>query len=113
MSMYYPVGMVKERPARIGFLLSQLGTHAAELFAQHTRELGITPSEAGVVRLVSRQHGISQRDLADRLGSAPSRVVAIVDRLEQAGFVTRTRGTTDRRTQLLALTDTGHTLVAA
>ena len=92
--MYYHASMANERPARIGFLLSQLGAHAAELFAHHTRELGVTPSEAGVVRIISRQPGISQRELAGRLGAVQSRVVALIDRLEQAGFVTRTRGTT-------------------
>jgi len=111
--MYYHASMANERPARIGFLLSQLGAHATELFAHHTRELGVTPSEAGVVRIISRQPGISQRELAGRLGAVQSRVVALIDRLEQAGFVTRTRGTTDRRTQQLDLTETGRTLVAS
>lgn len=101
------------RPARIGFLLSQLGEHAAGLFAQQTRELGITPSEAGVVRIIGRAPGISQRELADRLGAVQSRVVALVDRLEAAGLVTRTRGTVDRRTQQLNLTERGRTLLAA
>lgn len=113
LSIPYPASMAQERPARIGFLLSQLGEHAGELFADRTRELGVTPSEAGVVRIVGRTPGISQRELADRLGAVQSRVVALVDRLEQAGLVTRTRGTVDRRTQLLNLTDPGRALLGA
>jgi len=109
----YPRRMAQNRPARIGFLLSQLGAHAAELFAQNTRDLGVSPSEAGVVRIIARNPGMSQRLLADRLGAVQSRVVALVDRLEQAGYVTRTRGTTDRRTQLLDLTDSGRELLAS
>jgi DNA-binding MarR family transcriptional regulator len=111
LSMLYPERMAQERPARIGFLLSQLGAHAAGLFAHRMRELGITPSEAGVVRIIGRNPGISQRVLADRLGAVQSRVVALIDNLEHAGFVTRTRGTTDRRTQRLDLTDAGQTLL--
>ncbi|MDQ4503463.1 MarR family transcriptional regulator [Sinomonas sp. ASV322] len=95
------------RPARIGFLLSQLGAHATELFADQTRGLGITPSEAGVVRIIGRSPGISQRELSDTLGSVQSRVVALIDRLEGAGLVTRTRSSADRRIQELRLTESG------
>jgi DNA-binding MarR family transcriptional regulator len=113
LSMLYCSSMAQERPARIGFLLSQLGEHAGALFAARTRELGVTPSEAGVVRIIGRAPGISQRELADRLGAVQSRVVALVDRLELAGLVTRTRGTADRRTQLLNLTDTGRAMLGS
>ena len=100
-------GLGKGRPARIGFLLSQLGAHATELFAAQTKELGITPSEAGVIRIIGRSPGISQRELAAILGSVQSRVVALIDRLEGAGLVTRTRSSADRRVQELRLTESG------
>jgi DNA-binding MarR family transcriptional regulator len=101
-----------DRPARIGFLLAQLGAHATDLFAAQTRELGITPSEAGVVRIVGRTPGISQRELAEKLGAVQSRVVALVDRLEAAGLATRTRSASDRRMQRLELTDAGRRTLA-
>ncbi|MDP5227103.1 MULTISPECIES: MarR family transcriptional regulator [Arthrobacter] len=100
-----------QRPARIGFLLAQLGAHAADIFAEQTRSLGITPSEAGVIRIVARNPGISQRALADRLGAVQSRVVTLVDRLESAGLVSRTRSESDRRMQLLALTNAGESML--
>ena len=102
-----------QRPARLGFLLSQLGTHAGELFAAQTRELGITPSEAGVIRIIGRSSGISQRDLADRLGIVQSRVVVVVDRLESVGQIVRRRSTSDRRVQQLELTDVGQATLRA
>jgi DNA-binding MarR family transcriptional regulator len=101
------------RPARIGFMLAQLGAHAADLFARHTRELGITPSEAGVIRVINRSPGISQRELADKLGAVQSRVVALIDRLEAAGLVTRTRRPNDRRIQEIELTGAGRTVLAS
>lgn len=101
----------QRRHARIGFLLSQLGAHATELFADQTRGLGITPSEAGVIRIISRSPGISQRALADTLGSVQSRVVALIDRLEGAGLVTRTRSSADRRVQELRLTESGSSVL--
>ena len=100
-----------QRPARIGFLLAQLGAHATAVFAELTAPLGITPSEAGVIRIIGRSPGISQRELATRLGIVQSRVVALLDRLEQAGLSTRTRRPGDRRVQEVELTDAGRTLL--
>jgi len=99
------------RPARIGFLLTQLGSLAAENFAAKTRELGITPPEAGVMRILGRQAGMNQRELAEKLGVAQSRVVALVDSLESAGLVIRERSAADRRSQVLQVTDSGRELL--
>jgi DNA-binding MarR family transcriptional regulator len=100
------------RPARIGFLLTQLGSLAAENFAAKARELGITPPEAGVMRILGRQVGMNQRELAEKLGVAQSRVVALVDSLESAGLIIRERRAIDRRSQVLQVTDSGRGLLA-
>ncbi|MBO1767152.1 MarR family transcriptional regulator [Allobranchiibius sp. GilTou38] len=94
-------------PSRTAFRLSQLGHFAAARFAERTRSLGLTPSDAGVLRLLGREPGISQRGLADRLGAVPSRVVVLIDSMERRSLVTRTRSSTDRRTQELTLTEQG------
>lgn len=108
MSMVYGVVMSNPtRPSRVGFLLTQLGSLAAENFAAKTRELGITAAEAGVMRIIGRRAGMSQRELAEKLGVAQSRVVALVDSLESARLLLRVRSTTDRRIQELKVTDTG------
>lgn len=99
------------RPARIGFLLSQLGAHAAEVFADQVKELGITPSEAGVIRIIARTPDVTQKQLADHVGATQSRVVALIDGLERKGLATRTRSATDRRIQHLELTDPGRALL--
>nr|WP_243757972.1 MarR family transcriptional regulator [Allobranchiibius sp. GilTou38] len=84
-----------------------MGHFAAARFAERTRSLGLTPSDAGVLRLLGREPGISQRGLADRLGAVPSRVVVLIDSMERRSLVTRTRSSTDRRTQELTLTEQG------
>ncbi len=113
MSMHYCGGMsTPSRPARIGFLLTQLGSLAAETFAARTRELGITPGEAGVMRILGRQPGMNQRELAEKLGVAQSRVVALIDSLESAGLVTRARSSADRRSQELQVTEPGRRILA-
>lgn len=110
--MLYHDGMsTPNRPARIGFLLTQLGAFAAGSFAAKTKEFGITPAEAGVLRILARQSGINQRELAEKLGTGQSRVVALIDSLQTAGYATRSRSISDRRNQELELTDSGRSLL--
>ncbi|MCX2747811.1 MarR family transcriptional regulator [Arthrobacter sp. MI7-26] len=96
------------QPKRTAFLLSQLGAVASSRFADRTREIGLTPSDAGVIRLLGRSPGLSQRSLADRLGAVPSRVVSLIDSLEERGLVERVRSSTDRRNYELHLTEAGN-----
>ena len=94
-------------PQRTSFLLAQVGALASKRFAEHTRALGLTPGDAGVLRLLGRSPATSQRELADRLGTVPSRIVSLVDSLESRGLVERTRSNTDRRNYELRLTPSG------
>jgi DNA-binding MarR family transcriptional regulator len=50
---------------------------------------------------------ISQQDISDGMAIDRSEVVRIMDTLERAGFVRRTRDTVDRRKYRLAITDAG------
>ena len=103
---------MRQRPRGIAYTLTQLGTLAAQRFSDRVAELGLTAPEAGVLRLLIAQPGLSQRELATRLGSAPSRVVVLVDSLESKGLVRRRRSATDRRNHELRLTDDGVAVMA-
>lgn len=94
-------------PMGIGFLLSQLGANASNLFAERLAPLGLVPPEAGVLHHIHRHPGISQQVLAERLGILPSRMVALVDGLEKRGIVERKRDAEDRRAYALSLTPRG------
>ena len=59
------------------------------------------------MRLVAAQPGVSQRELAVRIGAFPSRLVVLIDRLEERGLVERRSGVTDRRAHALHLTTRG------
>lgn len=99
------------RPPRTGFLVSQLGAFAAGRFAELIKPAGLTPATAGVLRIIAREPGLSQRELATRLGSVPSRVVVLVDSLEAVGLVSRTRDPADRRHQRLDATEAGRRML--
>ncbi|MGF1430984.1 MarR family winged helix-turn-helix transcriptional regulator [Kitasatospora sp. LaBMicrA B282] len=94
------------------FLLAQLGSHAAGLFADRIAGLGLTPAQAGLLRLLAFTPGRSQRELADDLGMPPSRFVPFADELEARGLIERRRNPTDRRLYALYLTDQGTALLA-
>ena len=96
---------------RTAFLLSQLGTVASSRFADRTREIGLTPGDAGVIRLLGRAPGLSQRSVAEKLGIVPSRVVPLIDSLQGRGLVERVRSSTDRRNYELHLTEAGRGLL--
>ena len=91
----------------IAFLLAQLGAYAAERFGERVAVLDFTRPQAGLVRLISREPGLSQQAVAGRLGTPPSRLVALVDGLEERGLIERRRNPGDRRNYALHLTAAG------
>lgn len=91
--------------------LSQIGSIAARTFSDLVGELDLTAPEAGILRLLSIEAGISQRELAQRLGAVPSRVVVLLDSLTSKGLVERRRSQTDRRNHELYLTDAGRAML--
>jgi DNA-binding MarR family transcriptional regulator len=89
------------------FLLAQLGAHAGQRFAQRISELSLTPAQAGLLRLVAWSPGQSQQAIARQLGTPPSRLVLLVDGLEERGLIERRRNPGDRRHHALYLTEDG------
>jgi DNA-binding MarR family transcriptional regulator len=97
----------KHRGPGPAFLLAQLGAHAAARFAERLKPLGLTPPEAGILWNLSHQPDMTQRSLAELLGAFPSRLVVLLDGLEQKGLVERRPGPNDRRSHALRLTQAG------
>lgn len=100
-------------PSGAALLLSRVGAHVSARFADRLAALDLTPPQVGVLRIVGQHPGLSQQALAERLGAAPSRVVKLVDELEDRRLVVRRRSTTDRRQQELHLADGADERVAA
>jgi DNA-binding MarR family transcriptional regulator len=93
------------------FLLAQLGAHAASQFAEKLGVLSLTPPDAGILRLLRVEPGLSQQELAARLKIHPSRLVAILDDLEKLGYVERKPNQADRRLYSLHLTGDGEEIL--
>jgi DNA-binding MarR family transcriptional regulator len=95
----------------VAFLLAQLGAHAAMRFAERIQAVGLTPPQAGLLRMIAVSPGESQQSYAGRLGTPPSRFVGLVDELEARGLLERRRGEPDRRAYALHLTEAGERLL--
>jgi DNA-binding MarR family transcriptional regulator len=107
MGMNEPGGDAARRSTGNAFLLAQIGAHAAAGFASRIAELDLTPAQAGLLRLVAWQPGQSQQVLARQIRTPPSRLVLLVDHLEERGLIERRRNPDDRRHHALYLTAAG------
>jgi DNA-binding MarR family transcriptional regulator len=99
------------RPMGVAFLLAQVGAQAARRFADRVAALGLTPPDAGLIRKIASDPGISQQALAEHLGIMPSRMVALIDDLEAKGIVARRRSSEDRRNYALELGENGRSVM--
>jgi DNA-binding MarR family transcriptional regulator len=75
--------------------------------------LDLAPADAGILRLLRVAAGLSQQELATKLRIHPSRLVAILDKLEKRGFVERRANPEDRRLYSLHLTKAGDEALVA
>jgi DNA-binding MarR family transcriptional regulator len=99
---------VKNRPGPTNaFLLTQLGTQAAFDFAERLAAIELAPPHAGILRAIGASTGMSQQLLAKTLSMQPSRLVVLVDELEEKGLLERRDIPEDRRAYALHLTVKG------
>jgi DNA-binding MarR family transcriptional regulator len=95
----------------VAFVLAQLGAYATDLFARRMNEVGLSPAQAGLLRMLAMAPGRSQKELARDLGMPPSRFVPFADELDERGLIERRKNPTDRRLHALYLTDAGRGLL--
>jgi DNA-binding MarR family transcriptional regulator len=74
-------------------------------------DVGLYPGQELVLMLLGDRGPREQRDLVRELGTHASTVTKMVQRLERAGFVRRTRSSQDARGMVVELTEQGAALV--
>jgi len=94
-------------PSTLAFLLSQVGIHASRQFAERIETAGLNPPLFRVLNLVDAAEGRSQQAIGQAIEVPASRMVALVDELEQRGLVERRPDPGDRRVRALYLTAKG------
>lgn len=98
--------------SRTGFLIQKVAFLSINRFEEALATFGLSSRSYYVLSGIA-QDGVpekrppSQQELARLLTIDPTTIVAIVDELQKAGFVTRVRSATDRRRNELLLTEDG------
>jgi DNA-binding MarR family transcriptional regulator len=103
-----PAAALASSPA---FLLTKLGAESSRLYRQRLAPLGLEPHHARALRYIGSADGLSQQALANSLGLARSRVVVLVDELEERNLAKRQPSPSDRRAYALRLTARGGKLL--
>lgn len=94
----------------LGFLLARASAVAIAAGNEALRSLGLTVRAFATLCLAAENDDMTQREISDFLRLDPSRVVAIVDDLEDRGFVARVVAPDDRRMKSVVATPAGREL---
>jgi MarR family transcriptional regulator, transcriptional regulator for hemolysin len=100
-----------EELKEVAWELSETSRMLRRHFNRRAAALGVTSSQWRAMFRLSREPGMKQVELAERLDVEPITAGRIVDRLEEAGLVERRRDPVDRRNWRLHLTDKASPLI--
>jgi DNA-binding MarR family transcriptional regulator len=98
-------------PELLGFHLRIAHVAMYRDFANALSELELTQKQCATLQLISANPAVSQVDLAATLGTDRASMMAMIDRLEQRGLVSRRRSVADRRRQELNLSAEGRVVL--
>jgi DNA-binding MarR family transcriptional regulator len=103
-----PVPLVaKELLKSNGFLLARLGLGFKARALTKLDKAGFEPFGYGVLAIVNEGPPKTQATIAETLMLDPSRLVALLDSLEDNGLIVRKRDPNDRRRHLVSITEDG------
>ena len=89
----------------LGFLLNDVARLIRRRFDERARVVGATRAQWKTLLVLSRNEGLNQGALADRLEVEPITLARMIDRLEEAGLVERRSDPADRRAWRIFLTE--------
>ncbi|MFF7755622.1 MarR family winged helix-turn-helix transcriptional regulator [Streptomyces sp. NPDC007971] len=100
-------------PERSVLLTLQRATHATlQLIAAELVDLDLTASEINALANLADGQGRTVSQLGAAVGSRPTTLTSVLDRLERRGHITRGTRAGDRRSVLIELTESGRATAA-
>ena len=84
-----------------------LQTEGRRLARQNCAKVGVSPTQLNVIKLIDQLGELSLSELAMRLATQNATVTGIIDRMDEAGLVTRKQSPEDRRVWRVRLTERG------
>lgn len=94
----------------IGFLTARARMVILDLVDERLQAFGLKRHAYATLSLACTEYGPTQRELAAFLKLDPSRMVAILDELEERGLVVRELDPLDRRSRTIRATEEGRRL---
>lgn len=92
---------------RLSYLLGTLHRHAIDLETEALTPLGIGVKQQAALDVLVDEGPMTQQRLGLRLAIDRTTIVAVVDGLQGAGLIERTRDPADRRAHLIVVTEPG------
>jgi DNA-binding MarR family transcriptional regulator len=92
---------------RVPFLLYRASEISLSLANEMLAEMALNARQAGILTMVTELEPMTQKALGDALRIDRTTMVALVDDLEDKGYVARQRHPRDRRAFLIHPTDSG------
>ena len=102
-----PAHVAKELVKSSGFLLARLGLGFKSKVIAKLGDAGFETYDYGVLAMLAEGARITQSHIADALALDPSRLVALLDSLEDRRLITRQRDPQDRRRHVVTITTKG------
>ena len=99
-------------PPTAGMLLSKIGRVVERWFSEALKSSKLTPKHVGVLLQV-RAQPTSQQALCESIGVDASKLVAVLNDLEDEGMIIRRRDPADRRRHIVEVSKEGRALVTA
>ncbi len=93
-------------------LISQLARGMRRRIEQAVEPLGLRPRELHALQHLRERGPSAQQTLVELLGIDATNLIAILNRLEDAGLIERRRDRADRRRAIIALSAQGNQLLA-
>ncbi len=93
-----------------GFVVNRTALRLANALTRALAPHGVTPQQWAVLNRLWEEDGLSQQQLAERTFRDPPNTARILDRLQRKGLISREPDPTDRRVQLIFLTEQGRRL---
>jgi DNA-binding MarR family transcriptional regulator len=90
-----------------GFLLNKVGFVARRWIGEALAPLGLTGREAEILLRLRASGPLTQQQLVEQLDADPSNLVTMLNKLEAAGLLERSRDAADRRRHIVTITDAG------
>jgi DNA-binding MarR family transcriptional regulator len=99
-------------PELLGHLLGLAHLEITQLCTEVMEPLQFTPKQFVAMEFISKNPCISQKNIAENIGTAPAVMVGILDYLSERGLLKRKRSPHDRREYYVQLTPKGMDMLA-